>query len=143
MDTKEMREKLADVVDTVPRSNEDMQALYAEKFGDVVVESDDTVVESKPLSIVKKDNIYTYIGAGETPPNIIKFMGIQVFSRGQATEVTDKRILAKIAGNASFVKGEVEAETLYDNDEKAKAKADAQREEDVKIQIEVERQNKG
>lgn len=123
MDVKDMREKLADVVEVVPRSNEDVEALFLEKFP----EAKDT---------------YTYIGQGDTPPNIIKFMGIQVFSRGKATQVSDPRVLKKISNNPCFIKGEVSSEELYENDEVARKRVDKQREEDVKVQIEVDRQNK-
>lgn len=133
MEVKQMREQLKDVVDTVPRSNDAVAAMYKEK---VLGEAPE-----KPLTIVPSENEYTYVGSGETPPHMIKFMGIQVFSRGQLTKVTNPEVLAKIKNNQSFVKGAVSQDDLYDADMKAKEKADLQREEDVKTQIHFDRQN--
>jgi len=133
MDVKTMREKLSEFMDTVPRSNDDVIKVYSEKFGEV---------ESVPSLKVVGKNIYTYIGKGEESPHLIKFMGIQVFTRGKPVEVKNEQVLAKISGNPCFVKGEVTQEVLYENDEKAKEKADLQRDEDTKTQIAVERLNR-
>lgn len=133
MEVKEMRVKLKDVMDIVPRSNEDVVKAYNEKFLDTV---DPEVVETKELST----NQWTYIGAGDSPPHLIKFMGIQVFMRGQPTTVTDPLVLEKIKNNHCFVKGEIDKEEMYANDELEKKRAEKRREEDLKLQIEVERQ---
>lgn len=133
MNVKDMREALKDVVDTVPRSNNDVVKLYNEKFQEVEV--------SNVTQLVK--NIYTYIGQGPTPPPVIKYMGIQSFTRGVATEVTDPRILEKIDGNASFVKGSVDPDVLIENDEKANKMVELLKEEDLKTQIMAERANRG
>lgn len=134
MEIKDMREVLKDVVDVVPRKNDDVEKLYNEKFSD----------SSKTSNVVElTKNIYTYVGKGPTPPPVIKYLGIQSFTRGVATEVTDPRVLAEIDGNASFVKGSVDPDVLIENDEKANARVQFLREEDVKIQIAVERANRG
>ena len=79
MEVKEMRSKLKDVVDVVPQKNVDVIKLYNEKF-------DANEVAEEVVQLVKlvKDNVYTYVGAGDEPPGMIKFMGIQVFMRGQS-----------------------------------------------------------
>lgn len=147
MDVKKMREELATVVDTVPRKNEDVIAMYNEKFK--TIDSHDEISNAADVSLGNviamqkpSDNTYTYVGAGEEPPHQIKFMDIQVFTRGQATEVTNPAVLAKIKTNRSFVKGSVDADTMYEADQKAKKEADLQREEDVKVQIEAEREQR-
>lgn len=84
-----------------------------------------------PKSKSKGVVIYTYVGGGESSPNVIQFMGIQKFVRGKATEVTDPVVLAKLKGHPTFVEGEVEMEDLHEYDETAKTEADAQRKKDI------------
>lgn len=133
MNTKEMREILKPLVDILPRSNEDLIKLYNQKFGGEVPQS--------PIKLVQK-NIYTYVGSGDTPPHMTKFMGIQVFVRGQPTEVTDPLILSKITTHSCFVKGEANLDLMHENDEKERKLAEHQVEEDQKTQIAVDRQNR-
>lgn len=135
MDIKKMRDELKGIVDTVPRKNEDVVKLYNEKF------SGDEKAENV-VSIIAKDNEYTYIGAGDEPPHMIDFMGLQKFIRGELTEVTNPLVLSKISGNKCFVKGAYDKEKLFANDKEAKKEADLQREEDTKTQIYFERQNR-
>jgi hypothetical protein len=66
-------------------------------------------------------NIYTYIGAGADSPRVIKLMGKQKFVRGEATEVTDPELLAKLPGITTFVKGTADQETLHRIDEEGRA----------------------
>ena len=134
-----MREFLADKVDVVPRKNEDVIALYNEKMGDTSG-LEIAVAETKQVAQVGEE--YTYVGSGDTPPHMIKFMGIQNFVRGQPVFVTDARVLAKIGTNRSFVKGKADMEEAFKQDELAAKRAEKQREEDTKIQIMVERANR-
>ena len=99
---------------------------------------------AKKKTAIKKPAVvvYTYIGSGEDSPQLIDFMGLQRFVRGQATEVTNKTVLSKIVGNACFVSGEVNTDILFDIDEAARKIADGKRNEDISTQIEFERQNK-
>lgn len=136
MNTGEMREYLKDKVKTVPRSNKDVEALYLDLTGMTLSKNNET----QPGALT--DNVYTYIGYGDTPPHMIKFMDIQVFTRGQPTPVTDPRVLAKIGLNRSFVKGEADMDEVFKQDELAAKRAQKQREEDQKLQIMVERQNR-
>lgn len=129
MEIKEMREKLRDVVETVPRSNDAVVALYNEKFPEDVQEVTEVV---KP---VKSDNIYTYIGAGHEPPSVIKFMGLQSFIRGKATTITDPRVLEKVKNHRCFVKGEVEADELVDRDSSEDKRVEDQRQKDMQTQL--------
>jgi len=129
MDFKEMREKLREVVETVPRSNDDMVALYKEKFPEDQTEVQPTV------KAIKSENVYTYIGAGHEPPSVIKFMGLQAFSRGKSVTVTNPVVLEKIKNHPCFIKGEVEPEVLIERDEEAKKQVEERRKEDEKIQL--------
>ena len=79
------------------------------------------------------ENVFTYVGGGEDSPRRIKFMGLQTFIRGEATEVTNEIVLAKVKVNPCFVEGEVDIEDLADADEDAAAAANAQRAEDKRI----------
>jgi hypothetical protein len=79
------------------------------------------------------ENVFTYVGKGEDSPRRIKFMGRQTFIRGEATEVTDEIVLAKVKINPCFVEGVVDIEDIADADEDAAAKANAQRAEDKRI----------
>ena len=88
-------------------------------------------------------NTYTYIGGGEDSPGMIKFMGIQDFLLGEATEVTNERVLKKIAGNPCFVKGAVDRKEIFENADKAKKKADKRRAEDRAITARLKANNKG
>lgn len=63
--------------------------------------------------------IYTYIGAGASSPEFIKFMDRQEFVKGQPTEVTDGVVLAKLQNHPCFVKGEADKKAV------AQAEADA------------------
>ena len=134
MNTKEMREFLKDKVKTVPRSNADVEKLYNEM----------TAHSSESIEIVPRETgeEYTYIGAGPTPPHVIKFMGLQTFVRGQPTKVTDSRVLAKMPGNKCFVKGRIDPEKLTEQDELAAKIEQNIRHEELKIQIEMDRINR-
>lgn len=77
--------------------------------------------------------VVTYVGAGEDSPRVINFMGKQKFVRGQAVEITDQELLAKIIGNPSFVEGEVDQESLHEMDEEAANEANDQRKSDKKL----------
>lgn len=82
--------------------------------------------KAAPKAAAKPANIYTYVGAGSSSPQVITLMGKQRFVRGQATEVTDVEILRKIAGIHTFRAGEVSAEELHEIDERGRsAEADA------------------
>ena len=96
----------------------------------------------KPKPVVKGDNVYTYVGAGDAPPHVINFMGKQEFVRGEAVEVTDPVLLAKIVNNASFVKGSVDPKTLYKADAEAAKKAEEQRKADAKTHAEFQKKPK-
>ena len=139
MKVKDMREFLTDKVDVVPRKNEDVIAMYDEKMGDTTGLE---MAVSKESNIEQTGEEYTYVGYGDTPPHMIKFMGIQMFVRGQSVRVTDERVLAKIGTNRSFVKGKADMEEVFKQDEVAAKRAEKQREEDVKTQIMVERANR-
>lgn len=79
-----------------------------------------------------KAAVFTYIGGGEDSPRIIEFMGgRQRFVRGQATEVTDPIVLAKVVNNPCFISGEIAVDQLHQYDEHAKAQADDQRKKDI------------
>ena len=146
MNTKEMREYLKDKVETVPRSNADVELLYNK-----LSSTDKTETSLTPIKDKNGDNLeksfnageeYTYIGYGPTPPHMINFMGMQTFIRGQAVRVTDPRVLKKLEGHRCFVKGKADADEMYQQDELAQKRAEKIREEDLKLQIEVERKNR-
>ena len=150
MEVKEMRTALKEVVETVPRSNLAVIELYNKKFGenetpcDVIGAPDTTVkLKPEPNQVARVGNEYTYIGFGDEPPPVIKFMGLQVFTRGIPTMVTNAEVLAKIGTNRSFVKGKVDGERIVEQDELAKKRCEKIREEDTKIQIMSERKNRG
>lgn len=149
MDTKEMRQKLREAGHHVPRSNEETIEAYNKAFG-----AEDTqcgpseatpVKEVESAQVIKlvSTNLWTYIGAGDTPPHMINFMGMQKFIRGQAVEVTHPDVLEKIKHNPCFVKGKVDQEILFKRDEEARERVEKQRFEDLKLQIEMERRNRG
>ncbi len=141
MKVQNMRKKLKEVVETVPRSNKDVIALYKEKFPPKL----------KPIAPIKSESIiklvapseYTYIGGGTSAPAITNFMGKQVFILGELTKVTDPEVLAKIRNNPTFRKGKVSAEEIYEANEKVAKIAQEQADENVKLQIFMDRQNKG
>lgn len=143
MNVKEMREYLKDKVATVPRSNKDVELLYRKMNGlevqEMVQDVPREAIEPKAVSTGEE---WTYVGWGDTPPHMIKFMGIQNFIRGTPVKVTDPRVLEKIKDNRSFVKGAVDMDKIFEQDELAAKKAQKQREEDQKIQIMVERENR-
>jgi hypothetical protein len=161
MEYKEMRAELKEAgVKPVPLKNTEMYQLYIKenpdydggepgggKLKDMDMNPAGFIQDISPKvtdnQIVEAGEEYTYIGVGETPPQITKYMGIQTFTRGIPVMVTDKRILARIAGNASFVKGKVDGEVLIEQDELAKKRCDKIREEDTKIQIMCDRANRG
>lgn len=103
-------------------------------------EKQEVVKEAAPKAA--SEHIFTYVGGGEDSPQVIDFMGKQKFVRGKAVEVTDASVLAKIDGHHCFVRGEVDPETLYENDLEAKEAADAQRNRDARMQATIVKRNK-
>lgn len=95
----------------------------------------------KPKEMSLDGDVYTYVGAGDTPPHMIKFLGIQNFIRGQATVVTHPEVLDKIKNHPCFVKGEADQDVMFASDEAAAKEAQDRRDEDVKIQIDMDRVN--
>jgi len=136
MDVKEMREKLKPL-GTVPRSNKDVVTLYNETFN----QSERPMVEVAP-KCNPPDNTYTYIGGGFSAPQIINFMGLQVFAKGKPTKVTHPDILAKINGNPCFRKGAVDEEVIFQMDEDSRKLYQRNLDEDVKTQIMAERESR-
>jgi hypothetical protein len=134
MNTKEMRTKMREDGLTPPRSNEELIKVYNEKYGETKVEA---TVTNMPMQ-----NQYTYIGAGATPPQLINFMGMQVFMRGELTTVTNPVVLGKIKGNPCFVQGEYPKEKLMENDKQAEKCAQKIRDEHVKMEIDIQRRNR-
>lgn len=100
------------------------------------------VVKPKFKAQTLDGEVYTYVGFGDTPPHMIKFMGLQNFIRGQATTVTRIDVLEKIKNHKCFVKGEVDPDVLFGNDKVAAAKAQFRRDEDMKLQIVMDRKNR-
>ena len=136
MTNKEKRARLKEAGLSVPRSNEDMLALYDETFQPVKAEV--VAISTKK----EEGEIYTYIGAGHEPPQIINFMGMQAFRRGEPVLVTNPVVLEKIKTNHCFVKGEASAEQLLRNDKEAEERVQLIKDEMVKIQIEADRKNR-
>jgi hypothetical protein len=77
---------------------------------------------------------YTYVGGGEDSPRVVNFMGLQEFVRGEATEVTDSMVLAKIKNHPCFIQGEADQKALHTYDMDEKKKADEQRKKDFRTQ---------
>jgi len=73
---------------------------------------------------------YTYIGGGDTPPQMTNFMDRQEFMIGEETEVTDPELLAKLKGNQCFVQGKVDRREIIKQAKEAQDKAAAQVAED-------------
>lgn len=90
------------------------------------------------LTLKKSEKVetrtFTYIGAGEDSPNVIKFMGKVDMVRGEPVEIPVtpefKVVLEKLKGVSTVIEGKVERKQLQENDIKAKEKADKQRAED-------------
>jgi len=132
MEIKAMRETLKEKGYRVPRSNEDVEKSYNKHFTQTYLD--------EPIVIQK--NIYTYVGAGDEPPHMVNFMGRQKFVRGQAVEVADPEVLAKIDKNRCFVRGEVDPEQMFASDKIEKKKADEQRKMDFATNIAAQRANR-
>ena len=93
--------------------------------------------EKKP-----KGKTFTYVGAGESSPRKINFMGKQEFVRGKAVEVTDENLIKKIEGNPTFVEGQADEETLARIDEEGEEEAETQRRQDAKTNALYTKQHK-
>lgn len=90
---------------------------------------------SKESQEMKSDFVvYTYVGFGETPPQIIKFMDQIFFRRGEPVKIENNQdnalLINKLENNKCFIKGEIKVEDLMIQDQKAKEVADAKREAD-------------
>ena len=141
MTPKAMRAELKENGLKTPRSNEDLLDAYIQyKSGSEPKTEPKT--DSKVLSVVPKENEYTYIGQGDTPPQMINFMGKQIFLRGEKTTVIDSELIDKIKNNPSFVKGDFSREDLMESDKKWAKHAKNTREEHVKMEIEMQRKNR-
>lgn len=162
MNTKDMRAALKDVVEVVPRNNEDVVALFKEKFPEVVIEDavEKAVVEDQSTGIVilksmvadyhdrtiveeVEEEVWTYVGSGHEPPQVTNFMGRQVFMRGHPVKVTDPLVLMKIKNHGCFVKGTIKGEKLIEQDQKEKAIFEQKRIENERIQRNAELMFKG
>ena len=139
MQVRAMREFLKDKIETVPRSNKDVENLYNKMNG---IEVEPRVIEVQPKALPEAGEIWTYVGYGVTPPHTTKYMGLQNFIRGVPTRVTNPLVLEKIGGNRSFAKGEVDMEKYFDQDELFAKKAEEIRQEGVKMQIMIDRENR-
>ena len=88
---------------------------------------------------------FTYVGAGESSPAIIKFMGKISFVLGKEVEIEDTpanaHLLSKISGNQVFKEGKVKEEEIVEISKKAKEKADKQRKKDLKSEQKVKKQS--
>jgi len=67
--------------------------------------------------------IYTYIGGGDSPPQVTNFMGKQEFIIGEPVDVTNPELLKKLEGNPCFTMGKVEMRKIIKATEEAKVKA--------------------
>jgi hypothetical protein len=139
MNTKDMRAALKDVVEVVPRNNEDVVALFKEKFPEVIVED---AVEKAVVEEVEEE-VWTYVGSGHEPPQVTNFMGRQVFMRGHPVKVTDPLVLMKIKNHGCFVKGTIKGEKLIEQDQKEKTIFEQKRLENERIQRNAELMFKG
>jgi len=127
MNTKQMREELKAADKHVPRSNADLISAYNDFKGvsldfepvNNVVELVKSEPEIEVIEAESVDEVWTYIGAGHQPPQVINFMGRESFTRGVAKNVTDNKVLAELNknGNKSFVSGRVNPEDIIKQDE--------------------------
>lgn len=149
MNTKDMRVALKDMVDVVPRNNEDVIALFKEKFPDVQLDPEIKVAHLSPIiangekwnhlylspTIEEvEEEVWTYVGSGHEPPQVTNFMGRQVFMRGYPVKVTDPLVLMKIKNHRCFIKGAIEGEKLIEQDQKETAIFEQKRLENECIQ---------
>lgn len=148
MNTKEMRQALREAGHHVPRSNKETIEAYNKAFPAADKWSEEEVkvtearnVESSKTNVVKlaSSNVFTYIGAGDTPPHMIDFMGRQKFIRGMATPVEDPVVVKAISNHKCFVKGEVDKDVMFKSDEIERKKAEEQLKKDRILQAEIER----
>ena len=138
MNNKEKRQWLRDNGHRVPRSIVELEYEFSEKH-------DGVVLEDTNISIVDKSNIneYTYVGFGPESPSLIKFMGLQVFTRGLPTEVTNPVVLEKIKNHRCFVQGKADMDAVHAAEEEAKKRVAKIRQRDIEMQIMADRQNRG
>ena len=140
-----MRQELREAGKHVPRSNKDTEEAYSKMTcGEVLaIPPIKSKEECSTETVVKlvSSNIYTYVGAGDTPPHMINFMGMQNFIRGQATEVTNQTVLDKIKTNPCFKKGKVNMDELFEKDKIEKNKAEEQNKKNQILELEMKRKN--
>jgi len=96
---------------------------------------------TEPVIELVSTNLWTYVGSGDEPPYMINFMGMQKFVRGQATKVSPD-VVEKIKNHICFVKGSVDMDAMFKNDEKEKELVNKKREVDIQIQARIDRVNK-
>jgi hypothetical protein len=93
------------------------------------------MTKENTLSLSKQSDVktFTYVGAGEGSPNVIKFMGKIDMVRGEPVDVpvSDSHLIGKLLGCSTIIEGAiVDRKDLQEMDIKAKNKADKQRAED-------------
>jgi len=124
--------------------NETVEGPVKEEFSDPasnVIEDTIEVAGSSPVIELVSTNLWTYVGSGDEPPYMINFMGMQKFVRGQATKVRPE-VVEKIKNHICFVKGSVDMDAMFKNDEKEKELVNKKREVDIQIQARIDRVNK-
>jgi len=100
-----------------------------------MIKNNNTVVIEKVT-----DPVYTYIGAGETSPQVINFMGLKVFRIGMPELVSFGSVVhKKIQGNPAFKEGEVSIVEITANETKEKKEVAEKKAADRKLNEEVKR----
>lgn len=119
-------------------------ALGKEKVIDALLEGEDQKEEEageEPITseqesetpaevAVSKAPTFTYVGAGESSPEVINFMGLQLFVLGEETEVTNPRVLSKIQNHPCFVKGAADKRKMMESRQAAAQRAQRKRQAD-------------
>lgn len=123
------------------QKHEDVQV--EEDVVEVQSEDGETLVTSEEDVEEVPENVFTYVGAGESPPTVINFMGVQEFVRGEPVLVTNEELLKKIVNNPSFVRGTVDMRTLHEGDKQAAREAAEKRKRDALIQQNFVRKHSG
>lgn len=127
--------KLGELQD-FPKQPEEAEEKPEEKEESAHIVDGADLVEKKP-----DVETYTYVGAGAEPPEVINFMGMQRFVRGEETEVTIPQVLAKIKNNQCFVKGKADPVKMFEDKQAAQAEVERKRQRDNQLQNAEARRN--
>ena len=108
---------------------------------EAIEQEEQEAIEQEEQEAIEQDtkkvpeNFFTYVGAGQSPPPVINFMGKEEFVRGEGKVVTNTEVLHKLRNHPCFINGVVSQKELYQRDKEASVIAEKNQQRDKKMNV--------